>query len=412
MKLNKSYLAPILAVLIVLSGRFFITPEFVIYPYFSSLGMIPYRDIIDQHLPGIFFGPMSMSSYPFMGYFITLVLFVLVVFLIGLATSSKVNQKVDILASVTLVGVAYLLEMEHMWLELIVVSGIWLSMRLYKRSEFFSGLLMAAFIISRPFFVGYWLYVLATKKSISFLKGSIVFGLILVCWFFVNNNYHDFFQLLNFNVNIYKELAYKQPDTRQIIISSIAFFVVFSLSKREIWPAVSISALSAYPRFEMHHLFGLLLGPVLEYRSVKNFYQNLLIFFVVWTLVIIKWWPTRFSGEFFLNAETIEISDEFKVTGKRYGYILGGPDSAYYLAGITPCNNYYLPSLPWYHANETYVEKQLKALTECENETILVNKDSVIDDQQLIGSNSRIYKHIKDRYKLIKRVRNYEFYTD
>ena len=40
-------------------------PELFIYPYLASSGFLPYRDILDQHFPGLMFFPLNFFSLGF-----------------------------------------------------------------------------------------------------------------------------------------------------------------------------------------------------------------------------------------------------------------------------------------------------------------------------------------------------------
>src|SRR4030065_1248497 len=40
-------------------------PEFFVYPYLTSSGWLPYRQIIDQHFPGLFFMPVNFFTLGF-----------------------------------------------------------------------------------------------------------------------------------------------------------------------------------------------------------------------------------------------------------------------------------------------------------------------------------------------------------
>lgn len=405
---------PFLALFIVFSGRFFLTPEFLLYPYFSSLGTIPYKGLIDQHLPGIFFGPVSMSSIPYLGYHATLLLFAILIILFGVSVDRNTKNNKGYMSGLTLLGVGYLLELQHLWIEFVVVIGVWLALKIYKRSEFISGFAMSALIISRPFFVGYWIYVLITKKSANFFWGSLMFGFTVLSWFYLNGNFTEFIDLLIFNTHEYSKLAQQFPNNSQILISILCIGISMYYSKTKIWIPLLLSSLSAYPRFEMHHLFGVILGPILAFedKRLENKGLNLLLLISVSSLLLLKWWPTRLAGDFFNNKETQKITQEFKDIGNNTGYILGGPDSVYFLGNTKPCDNYYLPSLPWYHSNNEYVSRQIEALERCQNETVLVNKNSMIDGELLIETNSRIYEHVIRNYKMVKKVGDYEFYVD
>ena len=60
-------------------GGYFLSPEFTLYPYLTSLGLKPYLDLIDQHLPVVLFGPLSLPSFltrnpqPLLGVFLSMV---------------------------------------------------------------------------------------------------------------------------------------------------------------------------------------------------------------------------------------------------------------------------------------------------------------------------------------------------
>src|SRR5688572_28228100 len=48
---------------LVFGDNFFLSPEITLYPYLTTKGLIPYQQLIDQHFPLLFFGPLNLAQF-------------------------------------------------------------------------------------------------------------------------------------------------------------------------------------------------------------------------------------------------------------------------------------------------------------------------------------------------------------
>jgi len=63
-KLSFVFLAIVIVIHIFALSKliFFPYPEFFIHPYLTANGLIPYKQILDQHFPGLMFFPINFAS--------------------------------------------------------------------------------------------------------------------------------------------------------------------------------------------------------------------------------------------------------------------------------------------------------------------------------------------------------------
>ncbi len=85
-------------------------------------------------------------------------------------------------------------------------------------------------------------------------------------------------------------------------------------------------------------------------------------------------------------------------------YLFGGPDQLYFLTNTLPPGGFYLPSLPWYHANQDWVDRQIAALENHPQALVVINRESRVGDQDLLNYSRRLGQYIHTYYQLEESV--------
>lgn len=411
--------------LLICLGGYFLSPEFTLYPYLASIGLKPYINIIDQHLPVIFFGPLSLpkiltqNPQPLLALFLSLVALTDFLFF-HLLKKNKVPNSVFWTALFAIS--VFIFDGSTLWLETFVVPLILLLF--LQEQAFFTGLLSSLIILIRPSLAPAVLFLFIFKKikpSRSLLAGFLTPFLATLAYLIYHQLLSGFIGLFfNFNASYYSVLAGKLPDLRQLFLIGLIFAPVLTilLSRKKYLSILIIllSFLPACPRFELIHLqpavalavFFWSISPRHSTRSPKCSVFSVglsRLFLVLLILLSIKKIIAANYGNFYLTPETLQISSYLKQQSESQIFILNGSDLIYPLSGKNPAGGFYLPSLPWYYANPDFVYQQLKALKDNQQALIIVN-------QPVGGFTRPVYQHIIDKYTKIHSVGSYQVYLN
>src|SRR3989337_3529975 len=96
-------------------------PEFFVYPYLTTAGWLPYRQIIDQHFPGLFFMPVNFFTLGFINprslKILSLLLVIFQSALIYRIAKSISSRVYPLIAMVTFALWQPFFSGNHLWLE-------------------------------------------------------------------------------------------------------------------------------------------------------------------------------------------------------------------------------------------------------------------------------------------------------
>ncbi len=402
---------------LVFGSFFFVSPEISLYPYFVSKGLLPYIHIIDQHFPLLFFGPLNLSQISINSPSSVLILFIAIIgltdlgFLLNLVRTTK-NLLSRFFLFWLFVNSQIILAGYHLWIEsfalLFIVWSIYYlnSSGTIKRG--IGAVLLSLVIGLRPTLSPLILAVLYLQNFItplSLLILSIVPSLELF-WLVKNHLLEDFLITLDFNTSYYLPLASKLPSFREILLTFVVFLHLF-LNR----PSIKIIILflfasaAAYPRFELYHLLPVvgLLSLILE--SKTNLKLLAFLFLITSLLVVYLRRPFQ-PTNFYYSTSLDQIATQIQVINStRHSiYFFGGPDQLYQLTNTLPPSNLYLPSLPWYLANEQYVKKQIKALQSDRSALVAINRESQLNGISLLDYGQPIWQFIQQNYIFIDQI--------
>lgn len=419
------YLAFLIPPVFVLVKGFFLSIEFSLYPYLTSSGLLPYKDIIDQHFPSLFFGTFSLP-FAFVDSSIKLLLL-----LIGL------NFLTTYLLSVTLkkLGVAnyqlwtlisslvlIFFSANTLWIETFVC--FLLSVLFYLNTSkniifsISSGIIISQIILLRPtmvFFLFVYFLVLQKHKLYSFIGGFI--GLGLSFWYLVEKKILvDFYQVVVvFNRDVYSTVQSQSPTTRQLLslILIVLIFLSFNAWKKKfLYAILGLSTIVLiYPRFGLEHLqvFGLVFVYILSQLNLKT-KQVLAILLIA----ILLGGQSLFSifkvvyGNYFYTADILHIASQVKQLPEKKIYLYGASDLIYQLAEKLPPDNYYLPSLPWYINYPPFQDKLKQSLKN--TMTVIIDPEFSVDGHKLIDTTPELLSYIKMNYYLDRKIKHLEIY--
>lgn len=410
--------AAALLILLVFAGRFFVSVEFWLYPFLISKGLVPYIDLVDQHLPGILFGPISFETLKIntlekatVMYALMLIMIVFLVFNWYQKHCFQSWQKY--LLTLIFIFAYFLLDGNHMWIEQWSLLAVLVSLNMSHKKGIWgiiSGFILAFALLNRPFSIGIvgLVFLLSADKFSLILGGSIYF-LTVGIWIFRYENLQQMLSLLKFSKDIYAELAYKLPTNNQLLTSGFILGLVTYISRKQpiIFIGALIGILCAWPRFEYYHLV-LFVFVMLFYDTKISRIKLIGVCSILAIMSFVKVTPLIFEN-FYKQSSVTDLGTAISRIGPETLYMFGGPDQIYVFNQLAPAGNYYLPSLNWYHKNPKYINEQIAALEKTERELVVLNKNSVVDGVNLIQSSNDLYNYVLAHYKKVGSFGDYDF---
>ncbi len=419
------YLAFILPFIFVFIKGYFLSIEFSLYPYLISAGLLPYKDIVDQHFPSLFFGtfslPFALVNSPEKLLFILTGLNLATTFLL-FATLKKL--KADNYQLWTLIFSLLLIffSANTLWIETFICFLLALVFYLNTNGGWVAGItigtLISQIVLMRPtlviFLLGY--YIFLVKNKVPVFIGAVVGSAFSILYLIRHDIVGDFYNVaIIFNRDVYANLQSPSPSLRQILsVSLLAItFTALAISKKNFMSALVAlpTIILIFPRFGLEHLqvFGLVFVYFLAQLKLSKVITNLV--FVICLLVGIQSWLSIYKasyGNYFYSQDTVSAAKQIATLEDKNIYLFGASDLIYQLAEKLPPNNYYLPSLPWYLNYEPFKTKLIDSLKS--TNTIIVDPEFSVDGQKLTSSAQSVYAYIKMNYYLAGKINNLEVY--
>src|SRR5258706_2651111 len=417
--------ALILHLSLVLIRGYFLSIEFTLYPYLTSHGFLPYRNIIDQHFPTLLFGPFSLPAFlttnpwPLLAVFLGTLCLTDILFYLSLIRF-KVHQPFlwlifYIVSSVYFSG-------NTLWLEtfinLLLSAWLFLSFSKFPVSKFISGLLFSQIILLRPtilpaiLFLIFGLYLPITAL---FLAGIFAGFFIPGVYLLRHHLTSDFYRLtIEFNQQAYPRGAFLLPAKRQIIYLLLWLSpIIYSLirkRKRLLLICLASFLLLIFPRFGFEHLQPLFLCTVL-FWALNSKKPQPLIYFLIFSLFCLSLIASLRHpyGNYFLNPDVKNISQTVRALPGQNIYLLGASDLIYPLSGKTPPQFTYLPYLPRYFSQTDFTDRGIKSLSD-KNTPVLLDYSASIDGVNILESSGQILEYIRMNFTPGKKISHYQLF--
>lgn len=403
---------------LIIFGGYFLSPEFTLYPYLTSQGFTPYLTLIDQHLPIIFFGPLSLPYWLIENRSILLSLFITILlftdYLFYLSIKSKSNHPVFF--TFALIVFSWFFGGNFFWLSTFITffSSLTLYLSSFHKPQpillgFFLGLI---FLIKPTLFPALVLLALYLKIDKRTILGFLIPIAIITLYLAKLNLFQQFSALvLNFNSNYYLPLAKQLPNKRQLFLILLAFvpnlYLLF-LKNKSALIVTTFFLILTYPRFEYLHL-GPFILVLLYFTSTLKLSQNQSLALILTTtlffsLSLIKLKNFRY-GDFYFNQQVTQTSENIKALPGENILILGGSELIYPLSSKTP-PRIYIPPLPWYFADLEYQQKILSALNETQT-PILYYPSASVDGVPISQYTNFLNETLETRYNREEHVDYY-----
>lgn len=430
----------ILHIFILLQTVFWPASEFRILPYLTAKGLVPYKDIIDQHFPGIFFFPINLFTIglanPLGLRLLQIIIIILTHIAIHLTTRKLGGSKTSsIFANILYVFAQTLFEGYVLWIDSFIAPLVLVSYLLLIsetkgtgfRLTFLSGIFLSLALLFKQLIVlvfGFVIIVLllfrVSKKRIFMFAFGFVLPVIFMLIYFSNRHLiNDFlYWTITFNSKVYPKYAFRPPLLKEIllILIVVAPFIIFTVQeyiKRE--KRRNILLLSAYAlpllifiygRYDFVHLqpflpFACIFISVGMFTTKPRFHYALgylLILILTCTLHISK--LGKYTT-FIENTHELSIREINKLNNEGFTIYLDSHHELYQITGTTPYNYKYVPKLPW------YLDKEKKIFSE----SFSTKRPDVVMVLNNTDKSSEIYKFAETHYTKVKSVDDFYIFS-
>lgn len=420
---NNMWILILLHLFLVFGGTYFLSPELTVYPYLVSRGLQPYINIIDQHFPLLFYGPLNLTQLNLITPQSTQILFVLVIIATDLFAFLSLKKRPFVFLSFILIQ--FLLGGNTLWIEsfvLLFIAGYFYFNDLnFNWSQIVGGLFLSLSLGLRPTLVPFvlLLVIFTSKNKLKTLLLLPIIPLVEIIWLLVNHLWNDFYQLMFFNAEIYTRLSLVLPSRNEIIIFLLAItpLLILGYSAKKFIPT-SLLILSllvlGYPRFDLSDLLPIA-GIIIYFSTAKL--KKIHILIIPWIIIILGFiFIKKFAykpNNFYYPASIYQSADRITKLNKGQPiYLFGGPDQLYVLTKTSPTGDYYLPSLPWYFAQKNFVDQELSALKQNPQDLVVVNQQSLVGGVSLLDYGQPIWQYIQANYSKIDTINNLDIYEN
>lgn len=416
--------ALILHISLIFARGYFLSTEFTLYPYLVSRGFLPYRDIIDQHFPTLFFGPFSLPSFltpnpwPLLGLFL-LTLCLTDIFFYSSLVRHQIKKPfvwllLFVISSVYFSG-------NILWIETFVnfLLSLWLFLSLSKKNlhRFVSGFLLSQILLLRPTIAPALLILVLSlsRFSWSMIAGGLVGVAIPLLFLIKQGVLAAFYRVaIQFNQQVYPQGARLLPGKREILFLVLwlvpAFVSLFKNKKYWLVLALALLMLLAYPRFGYEHLQPLFLVTIFlwaKHQTKPSFvvYFFIVLFFCLNLIATICLPHVKFS----VSSDIQSTAAQIKKIQSPTIYLLGDSDILYPLSGKMPPNYTYVPSLPWYLGQKDFQDKIITSLKNS-SAPVLIDFQATIDVVDIASSSGNLVEYIKMNYTEGEEIGSYQLF--
>lgn len=418
---------------------FFPYPELFVYPYLTNHGLIPYRDILDQHFPGLMFFPINLGNLGmttieaarFWQYGIVIVVHILL-YLIG-KKIFKTNGQALIANFFFLVWQPFF-EGWVLWIDsflpifTLLAFYFLISKRLFW-TGFFLGIALLFKQVVLPLIILVGIYMLVTEKR---FKTLFYFGLgilipILYLLFYVHRLgiWQDFFYwTATFNITTFANMGKKYGTLAEWlrVLGVYGFAALAILNKKMMNEVVIISLFivgslaSVYARFDFVHFqpslpFIALLSAISLIHLATSRYLKWTVgaYVIVSTVLILRFYDSNWnrSTMFFGDKERLIATKVMRLSSdKEKIFALGTTPHIYSLADRLPSGGIFVFQFPWFMA-ETQ-DRILNGIVRDQPAVVIRDKEAQVEGKNLIHFMPKIADFINENYKVIDQVSEIE----
>jgi hypothetical protein len=423
---------------------FFPYPELFIYPYLTNNGLLPYKQILDQHFPGLFFLPVNLNNLGMISpeiakiwLFGIVAVTHLLIFWAGKNIFSKLRW-------VFLTNFLYLIWQPFfsgwaLWIDsflpLIVLPAFVLVKKYFDNKSnktlilFGAGFLLGIGVVLKqvliPLIALLGLFLIFKRASIKeilvYTAGVVINPILMIIYLLLINVWKDFwYWTVVYNLTIYSEFGRKSAPafgflTRVGLVFGSAIFLLFGKHKNNV-SLLSIfligTLVCVYGRFDFIYfqtpLPFALLAFVYGLSNISNRYYK--GFILVIYLLITIWWTSIFlkghlgNDILSFDKQTLQIAD--KVTSltkaKEKVFFLGTSPHLYQITDTLPAGDIFVFQFPWFYL--VAEGRILDGIKSDPPNIVIIDDQAVIEGQTVKEFAPQVYAYLIENYQVIDQV--------
>ena len=413
---------------------FFPYPELFVYSYLTKQGLIPYKQIFDQHFPGIMFFPINMIS---LGIDTPqearlLQLGVVAVTHILIFSISKKIFKTNFYSLIP--NLLYLVwqpffEGYVLWIDSFIAMFLLLACYFLLRKKnandiLYSGIFLGIALLFKQVVVLLLIliamFLVVKKKSafIKFLLGLSVPLILLVLWVTNLGIWSDFiYWTFTFNVTTFAQMGRKYPVLHDILkfawVLGPAFLAVFAKLRRGfiedhiLLTIFLVGSLAfAYARADFIHIqpalpFAIIMFVLfLSLLSKKLLLAYLTIYFIgsVYLLVPFYRWASAQDNVFFFGETEVRIVKEVRKYSDEDDsvFAFGTTPHLYFLTDTLPPGRVFVFQFPWFM--KVAEGKILQGIMDDPPKVVVRDINASVQGMNLVENMPEISRYIDNHY--------------
>lgn len=425
---------------------FFPYPEIFIYPYLTSQGLMPYKQILDQHFPGLMFLPINFNNLGMTDEYIArwwligvVALTHIILFVISKEIFSSAKKAI-------FVNLFYLiwqpfLEGWVLWIDnflpLFYLPAFYFCYQFLSkfrtRDLIFCGLFLSISVLFKQVaiplailvFILFFYFRPNLQTIVYFLMGFLPIPLLMIGYFYFKGVFGDFwFWTVTFNLTTFAKYGRKLPSlsgaVRVIgVYSPILLLPLLKDYKLFVSLIVFLtgSLATAYARFDFVHFQPSL--PFIAITSSAVLFKVLEIpryrlFVIGYFLMTISWLSIFYKGHigekvFFFDENTKLIASKIRqyAKPKEEIFLFGPVLHLYQMSNTIPAGKIFVFQFPWF-IMETE-GRLIKALEISSPSLIVRDRSVIIEDQLIVEYAERLEQYVEKNYYVKEKIGVTEF---
>ena len=433
--------------ILLLSIHFFPYPELFVYPYLRNNGLIPYKQIFDQHFPGVMFFPLNLDTLgidsPTEMQIVQLGL-VLCTHILLFVISRKLLSKKFLFAP----NFLYLMwqpffEGYVLWIDsfmpLFLLSSFYFSISYKKisirKSIFFSGFTLGLALLFKqvllPLIFVMFLFWLFKTRNVKYLGvyclGVLIPVLYLALYIIKLEVISEFiYWTVTFNVTTFAEFGRKfaslsdllkiMPVFGSAILGSLYLLKIRGAKNILIVLYFTTTLIFAYARFDLVHLqpslpFALIILTITLDRFRKNRTKLLIIYCLISVPLLIYFYKGHLGRKvYFYSDVEINLSEKVRkyVSKGDTVFAFATMPHIYSLSDTLPPGRVFVFQFPWFMLEAE--DEILQGIVNNKPKLIVREPLAIADDKILLMYMQNIDKYIKGNYQIQEVSEGIEFW--
>jgi len=421
--------------------KFFPYPELFIYSYLTKSGLIPYRQIFDQHFPGLMFFPINFASLGidtvaemrFVSYFLVVLSHIAIY-----KISKEIIKDARLLLIPNLLFLIWhpFVEGYVLWIDNFAQTTLLWSFYflLFKsrKAKFLTGLFLGLTLLLKqtvaPLVLLLSAYLFISTKSkkalLPVVWGFMICVFLLLAWVYKLGIWKDFYYwTFIFNVTTFAQMGRKLPNLVEAIkvIPAVGVplaFLLLPFSGIKITRNLILllifyagSLFFAFARFDYVHLqpalpFSILIIVYIA-KALKpkfGFISKLLLTYVIFSFFLNIYLIRTFVGKSTYFFGEFEEKLASKVNLRRGGkvFAFGTTPHIYYLTETIPPGKVFVFQFPWFM--KVAEEKVYSGLVDDPPEVVIRDRSAQVSGMNLVKYMPTISEYVGRYYRTVETI--------